>query len=60
MKLQSNADRLLLKRELQKRLNDYYQNLARVGLSTQDYDVLRGRIAELTELIDYLDLEDKD
>ncbi|MDA3978595.1 hypothetical protein [Gallibacterium sp. AGMB14963] len=60
MKVQSNADRLLLRRELRKRLDDYYSSLSQLGMTNQQYDVLRGRIAEITDLIAYFELDEHD
>ncbi|OBX09597.1 hypothetical protein QV08_01280 [Gallibacterium salpingitidis] len=56
MEIQSHADKQLLKRELNLRLTEYQRSLSQIGLTSQQYDVLRGRIAEINDLIECFQL----
>ena len=52
----SEADRHVLKSLFIARRGEYYQALSVLDLPASHYDVLRGRIAELNELLDKLEL----
>ena len=56
LKLQNEADKKSLIIYLNTRIIEYKQDLCAEGLTPQQYNVLRGRIKELQDLVGELDL----
>lgn len=48
-KITNKLDRDNLIAFFERRINEYHQDLSTEGLTAQQYDILRGRIKELTE-----------
>ena len=55
LKLQNEADKQSLMMDLNTRITEYKQDLCGEGLTPQQYNVLRGRIKELQDLVGELD-----
>jgi len=55
LKLQNEADRKSLIVYLNTRIIEYKQDLCEEGLTPQQYNVLRGKIKELQDLVSELD-----
>lgn len=55
LKLQNEADRKSLIVYLNTRIIEYKQDLCQEGLTPQQYNVLRGKIKELQDLVSELD-----
>lgn len=55
LKLQNEADRKSLIVYLNKRIIEYKQDLCEEGLTPQQYNILRGKIKELQDLVSELD-----
>lgn len=49
-----------LRRYFEQRIGEYQQDLCEEGLSSQQYDILRGRIKELQDLMFTLSLKEKE
>lgn len=54
-RLQNDAERKLLVVYLNTRLIEYKQDLCEEGLTSQQYNILRGKIKELQELVSELE-----
>nr|DAV87269.1 MAG TPA: hypothetical protein [Caudoviricetes sp.] len=55
LKLQNEADRKSLIVYLNTRIIEYKQDLCEEGLTPQQYNILRGKIKELQDLVSELD-----
>lgn len=55
LKLQNEADRKSLIVYLNTRIREYKQDLCEEGLTPQQYNILRGKIKELQDLVSELD-----
>lgn len=56
IQLQNSADHRALQQYFEKRVGEYQQDLCLEGLTQQQYDILRGRIKELQDLLKVLSL----
>lgn len=57
LKLQNEADRKSLIVYLNTRIIEYKQDLCEEGLTPQQYNILRGKIKELQDLVSELDYQ---
>lgn len=57
LKLQNEADKKSLIVYLNTRIREYKQDLCGEGLTSQQYNILRGKIKELQDLVSELDYQ---
>lgn len=57
IQLQNAADATVLAKLFTRRITEYQQDLCQEGLTQQQYDILRGQIKELNDLISVLNLK---
>jgi len=57
IQLQNAADIIMLEKLFKQKTHEYQQDLCQEGLTQQQYDILRGQIKELNDLISVLNLK---